>query len=504
MSMVWAADCEITTLGPGVARVAGWALPPDGPIRRVEILGGDAHLGRAIVGAYRRGVAERSDRPDAPVSGFARTVAVGRATAITVRAVSTGGSMHTFAPQPVAPAAPSVALSTTTVPRQSPGGPLRIAAYGDYARAGGAQRVLADLLRGLTVRGIDCRLLTPTPEAAGPAAGAVPCEQVPEPPLSDPAAFDRWVEDLARRLGERDVLIVDTYGAFAGVGAAQHAGIPAVWAIHESVPPAVWIADEAARRDIDPEVARHFERALGAAVARVFVSQRAEAAFGAAVPGTETVTLPYGIDTAALARAAEMLDRDELRRRRGFDRDDVVVACLSMVGFGKGQARLAQAFDRLADRHPAARLVMVGDRGLRYADGIREFIRRSGRGDRISVLPVADDVVPWHVAADVVLLASSVEMLPRVMVEAMTIGRPVAATDIFGAGEHIIDGETGYLCEPDDLDALTSMLDRVLTAGPGAWKRIAAAARPLIPQRLDVNRWIDGWVELLRAAVEAP
>ena len=81
--------------------------------------------------------------------------------------------------------------------------------------------------------------------------------------------------------------------------------------------------------------------------------------------------------------------------------------------------------------------------------------------------------------------------------------RPVAATDVFGSGEHIVDGETGYLCEPDDLDALTSLLDRVLGAGPEEWRRIAAAGERQI-RRLDVDRWIDGWAELLHSAVEAP
>ncbi len=495
--MTWASDLEIEIAGPGVARIGGWALPPDGPINRVELLADGRVTGRVFIGVYRPGVAKISDRPDAPVCGFSRTVSVGAAEELTVRIVSAGGEQLEFPPQPVIPALPRPPADPFRPVLQPHAGPIRVAAYGDYARSGGAQRVLADLLRGMGSDGIECRMFTPSPEAAGPAASAAPLETVPEPPLSDPPAFESWLGGLAERFRPFDVVVADTFGAFAAIPAANRAGVPAVWAVHESVPPVAWITEEAVRRDIAPEVGNSFDEAIRRAAAMVFVSTRARDAFLDDVPDAPAHALPYGVDADRMRQEAAGIDRRAFRAEAGYADDEILVACLSMVGFGKGQSRLAQAFDLIADRHPRARLVMVGDRGLRYADGIREFIRRTGRDDRIRVLPATDAVAGWHVAADVVVLASSVEMLPRVMVEAMIAGRPVAATDVFGAGEYIEDGVTGYLCQPDDLLELSGMLDRVLSAGPTEWQRISSTAGLLVDERFMPSRWIGQWTGLI-------
>ena len=48
-------------------------------------------------------------------------------------------------------------------------------------------------------------------------------------------------------------------------------------------------------------------------------------------------------------------------------------------------------------------------------------------------------------AADVVCLVSDIEALPMVVLEAMSAGRPVLASDVGGIGEAVVEGETGLL-----------------------------------------------------------
>ena len=79
------------------------------------------------------------------------------------------------------------------------------------------------------------------------------------------------------------------------------------------------------------------------------------------------------------------------------------------------------------------------------------------------VVPVVKDTYQWYAVADLFVLPSDLESLPRSVLEAMAFGVPVAAARAFGLPELIDDGRTGYLCEPRDLVALSEMLEQGLT-----------------------------------------
>ena len=55
------------------------------------------------------------------------------------------------------------------------------------------------------------------------------------------------------------------------------------------------------------------------------------------------------------------------------------------------------------------------------------------------------------------------EGLPKSLIEADAIGRPVITSNSVGCKETVIDGETGFLIQPKDVDALTEKLDLLLS-----------------------------------------
>ena len=66
---------------------------------------------------------------------------------------------------------------------------------------------------------------------------------------------------------------------------------------------------------------------------------------------------------------------------------------------------------------------------------------------------------------DIVVLTSLWEGLPCVFSEAMAVGLPIVATNVDGAREAIIDGETGFLHQPHDIEGMAQSVLR-LTADP--------------------------------------
>jgi glycosyltransferase involved in cell wall biosynthesis len=71
----------------------------------------------------------------------------------------------------------------------------------------------------------------------------------------------------------------------------------------------------------------------------------------------------------------------------------------------------------------------------------------------------------------------------------MAFETPVLATSVFGLPELIEDGETGWLCEPRDMLALASALDRALDSSPQERQRIGRAARELVVRRHDLETY---------------
>jgi glycosyltransferase involved in cell wall biosynthesis len=72
--------------------------------------------------------------------------------------------------------------------------------------------------------------------------------------------------------------------------------------------------------------------------------------------------------------------------------------------------------------------------------------------------------------------ASDIESLPRVILEAMAFGVPVVTTAVYGAGDIIEDGRTGYLCRVRDGADLSQALERALSTPESDRLEMVAAA----------------------------
>lgn len=107
-------------------------------------------------------------------------------------------------------------------------------------------------------------------------------------------------------------------------------------------------------------------------------------------------------------------------------------------------------------------LTIVGDGPLR--DSLQEIVKQNGLNERVEFTGwVHREKLPsYYQQAHLFVLPSRHEGMSNVVLEAMASGLPVIGTDIAGNQELIIDGETGWLIAPNDLEALKSSLRLVL------------------------------------------
>lgn len=121
-----------------------------------------------------------------------------------------------------------------------------------------------------------------------------------------------------------------------------------------------------------------------------------------------------------------------------------------------------------------ARIVVSGDGP--EGDALRMQAAELGMGDRFRIEPWSDARRDLFDEIDIFVLPSRAEGFPLSIVEAMLAGRPVLATDVGSVSEAVVDGTTGVLVPPDDVDALAGALAR-LSADPEERRRMGAAGR---------------------------
>jgi glycogen synthase len=153
-----------------------------------------------------------------------------------------------------------------------------------------------------------------------------------------------------------------------------------------------------------------------------------------------------------LAGSPAAADVESARRRLGLEGRRVILY-VGKLSPGKGSADLAAAAGRVAAAVPDACVVFVGEGAL---PGGEPFIRGLGP------LPNAD-VLALYPLAEVVVVPSVIpDALSRVILEAMSAGRPVVATRVGGTPELVIDGKTGLLVERNDPEGLAAAIISLL------------------------------------------
>jgi len=177
----------------------------------------------------------------------------------------------------------------------------------------------------------------------------------------------------------------------------------------------------------------------------------------------------------------------ELRQSWGVAPEDPVVIYVGRVAAEKNIPLTIRAFERLKERLPSAKLVIVGDGPERTAlEKRRPAVIFAG-------MRHGEDLAAHYASADLFLFASTTETFGNVLTEGLASELVVLGFDYAAAKQHIVDGENGFKAEFKNESAFLDSVDRLVDA-QSRWPEIRAAARRKA-QSLSWDSIISGYAD---------
>jgi len=310
------------------------------------------------------------------------------------------------------------------------------------------------------------------------------CGEAFEVPMSH--SFDLGViNKLVTLIKERDIHVIHTHGYksdILGIMAARKAGIKVVVTPHGfenaddfKLRSFIWLGCQAMRFadkvvPLSPQLCDDVKK------------------FGIREPKLEYIQ--NGVDLSEVEEQREkVLDKNNEIKHVGF---------VGQMISRKNIFDLLDIFDQLQQKHGNLKLSLLGD-GEQRAE-LEEYAAKLSSKEHIHFLGFRDDRLELLQSFDLFAMTSTLEGIPRCLMEATAMGIPVAAYDIAGIDQLITHDDTGLLAPLGDKETLTKYWEKILFDETEA-TRLADNARDYVNQHYSAKRMADEYAELFNRLV---
>ena len=196
-----------------------------------------------------------------------------------------------------------------------------------------------------------------------------------------------------------------------------------------------------------------------------------------------------GIDLERFNRAAASEgQRRSKRAELGFSDDTKVIGFVGRLVREKGVTELVEAFGRVREQVPEAKLLVIGPVDSEKTDAFNPHnAGESGLNDHIVFAGYRHDMPELFAAMDVCVLPSHREGFPRSPMEASAMGVPCVVTDIRGCRQVVEPGRNGMIVPVRQHEPLADAITTILQDG-GLAKRMGAEGQAMARDQFDEQR----------------
>ena len=355
----------------------------------------------------------------------------------------------------------------------------------DVGGAEGQILLLARLLKSTGIYNVHLGCLHREGILLGKAEELVESE-IPQFPLT--SFYDRNMALQLRRfrrfVHEREIHVVHTDGFYTnifGIAGASLARIPARVAFRGET--AGW---RNAKQDLLERCTYRLASVIHANSEAVknYLTQRG-------VPARNIVVIYNGVDVSLYSNHSSRLGKDEILGKLGFPAlrgRSIVTIVANMRHEVKDHPMFLRAARRISDAVPNAAFVLAGEGEL--MDSLRTLAAELGLKDDVFFIGRCENIPELLSVSDVCVLSSKAEGFSNSILEYMAAGQPVVATDVGGAREAIVEGETGYIVPSGDDEAMADHIIRLLR-DPARARAMGKRGQEVVRERFSSERQLE-------------
>ena len=200
-----------------------------------------------------------------------------------------------------------------------------------------------------------------------------------------------------------------------------------------------------------------------------------------------------GVD---LDEVEEMRLRDEGAIERSQDKKRI--GFVGQIISRKNVFDLLDIFESLSQKHDNLELILLGDGEQREA--LEVYAKALSSSPSIEFLGFRDDRLDWLKTFDIFVMTSTLEGVPRCLMEAMAMGIPVVAYDIAGIDQLITHEDTGLLAPLGEKEKLATHWEKILFDAEFA-NQLSNAAREFVYEHFSGQRMAREYTELFKGMV---
>lgn len=374
----------------------------------------------------------------------------------------------------------------------------RVVLFSNAPYFGGAEGYLVYLARGLRDRGWDPAALIPRGDGGEILGGRFRKEGF----HVETFRLRSWMSPGGAR---------EIYGKLRDLGGeVLHMNLPSPYeALRSTV--ALWARMAGYRRVVATEHLPMCLRARRRALLKVLLEPAVDAFIVMTRSGVEDLhgrhgisrgritLIPYGIHAAP---KPEPSDRAALLAELGLPAESLLVGHVGAFTERKGHRFLLEALHSMPEllRERDVHVLFVGQG--EEEESLRGRIESLALTGRVHVLGYRKDARKIIGLLDLLVLPSTLETQPFVILEAMSAGTPVLSTTIFGIPDMVVPEETGLLVPPGDSIALAAALGR-LVRDDERRRELGEEGRERYLERFTLDHMTEATLRVYRGEMEA-
>jgi glycosyltransferase involved in cell wall biosynthesis len=222
-----------------------------------------------------------------------------------------------------------------------------------------------------------------------------------------------------------------------------------------------------------------------------------ESFIGQGINESKCAVVYNGIDISMNPSLSPVIIRRELE----INNDEILIGAVGSHVRRKRFHDLIEAIAYLVNEKgiTGIKCIIAGEGPER--DSLQRLISRNKLKDRVKLIGFQDDVISYINAMDIFILPSEQEGCPRVILEAMLMGKPVIACNIAGPSELVIDGETGLLIKVGDKQRLSKSIMN-LVRSESLRRNLGESGKKRVIDNYSMDLYINGVSSVLQEVLE--